>query len=116
MKLDKILQDLGKAAYPVGYTIGNALKIPMFKPDEVEAFGVSTTDADGNEVPNFYSGSIYGTSVTHLVAGLALGALVIAPMIKGTKSVARRRYYRRASIAKSRAARSYVRRRYARRK
>lgn len=109
MKLDKILLDLGKAAYPVGYTIGNALKVPMFKPDEVDAFSVSTVDADGDEIPNFYSGSIYGTSILHLVAGLALGAFIIAPMIKP------KRTYRRVRRTATKA-RSYARRRYTRRK
>lgn len=65
---------LGKALYPIGYTIGTkVLGFDMFSPEDVKG-----SDVEG--APNYLKGSIYGVSIIHVLVGLALGCLVAVPL------------------------------------
>lgn len=71
------MKKIGAILYPIGYQIGKAVGFDMFTPEEVKAMEVEGANAD---VPNFWTGTIYGVSLTHVVVGLVLGVLLAVPL------------------------------------
>lgn len=71
------MKQIGAILYPIGYQIGKALGFDMFSPEDVKAMEVEGANA---EVPNFWTGTIYGVSLTHVLVGFVLGAMLAVPL------------------------------------
>jgi len=71
-----MLNKIGQALYPIGAGIGKVLGFDMFSPEEVKAMAV---EGEG-DMPNFWTGTIYGVSFTHVIVGVVLGVLLAVPL------------------------------------
>lgn len=92
-----MLHKIAQALYPVGHALGKAFGFNMFTPEEIKGMDIESDDGTG--IPNFFTGTVYGVSFTHLVVGVGLG-IVLAKALKMSKPVIRYRRKRRTTTRK----------------